>query len=175
MTNTRIAVELAVLLLIILGLGWLFMVLLPVAFGSGSAVDPQIPVNPPPQPRISFARVVESGVDAGASQLPRRAKDTMEWVTDRWDLHPTDIETVGPSETMAGSPALTMTLTENAAAQMTQYSRSLIGQKMAIIVDDQIVVVATVNEAMSSQFIVSGSFSAEEIRGLVRSLNPSHP
>jgi len=174
MTNTRIGVELAILLLIGLGCGWLAMQLFSASTGPGSTVDPQIPANPQPLSSISIARVVDSGVDAGASQLPYPAKVRVEWVIDRWNLEPSDIEAATATFDQTGSPALLVSLTKTAAGQMGEYSRRMIGQKMAIIIDDQIVVLATVNGALWDKLLLSGNFSDREITDLVRSFDRPH-
>ncbi|RTZ88283.1 MAG: hypothetical protein DSY92_11280 [Planctomycetota bacterium] len=174
MTNTRVGVELAILLLIGLGCGWLAMQLFSASAGPGSTVDPQIPANPQPLSSISIARVVDSGVDAGASQLPYPAKVRVEWVIDRWNLEPSDIEAATATRDDVGSPALAVTLTKTAGDQMGEYSRRMIGQRMAMIIDDQIVVLAVVNDAVFTKFVISGNFSDREITDLVRSFDRPH-
>lgn len=174
MTNTRIGVELAILLLVVLGFGWLVMLLFSEISGPGSTVDPQIPANPQELSRLSFARVADSWVEAGASQLPYPAKESEVLVIDRWQLGTSDIEAAKATVDQTGSPALSVTLTKAAGDQMGEYSRRMIGQRMAMIIDDQIVVLAVVNDAFSTKFIVSGTFSRAEITDLVRSLDRTH-
>ena len=106
MTNTRIGVELTILLLVLLGFGWLVMLLFSEISGPGSTVDPQIPANPQALSRLSFARVADSWVDAGASQLPYPAKESEVLVIDRWQLEPSDIEAAKATVDDTGSPAL---------------------------------------------------------------------
>jgi|JYMV01.1.fsa_nt_gi preprotein translocase subunit SecD len=174
MTNTRIGVELTILLLVLLGFGWLVMLLFSEISGPGSTVDPQISANPQPLSRLSFARVADSWVDAGTSQLPYPAKESEVLVIDRWQLEPSDIEAAKATVDDTGSPALSVTLTEAAGDQMREYSRRMIGQRMAMIIDDQVVVLAVVNDAVSGKFVISGTFSRAEIRDLVRSLDRTH-
>jgi preprotein translocase subunit SecD len=118
--------------------------------------------------------VVDSGNHAGASQVPYPARESKEWVIDRWDLEPTDIEQATATVDPTGSPALAVSLTKAAGDHMREYSQRMIGQSMAIIIDDQIVVLAVVNDAFSTKFIVSGTFSRAEITDLVRSLDRTH-
>jgi preprotein translocase subunit SecD len=165
---------LAVLLLVVLGFGWLVILLFSASSGPGSTVDPQFPENPQPMSILSFARGVDSAVDAGASQLPYPAEEREVWVIDRWQLEPSDIEEAKATVDQTGSPALSVTLTEAAGDQMREYSHRLIGQRMALIIDDQIVLLARVNEAISDKIQISGDFSDEEISGLVRSLDRTH-
>ena len=174
MTNTRIGVELAVLLLVVLGFGWLVMLLFSEISGPGSTVDPQNPANPQSMSRLSFARVTDSWVDAGTSQLPYPAKESEVLVIDRWQLESSDIEAAMAVSTQTGSPALSVTLTEAAGDQMLEYSRQMIGERMVGIIDDQIIFLAVVNDAVSTKFIISGTFSGAEIRDLVRSLDQTH-
>ena len=174
MTNTRIGVELAILLLVVLGFGWLVMLLFSEVSGPGSTLDPQIPANPQPLSRLSFARVADSWVDAGASQLPYPAKESEVLVIDRWQLESSDIEAAMATVDQAGSPALSVTLTEAAGDQMLEYSRQMIGERMVAIIDDQIIFLAVVNDAVSTKFIISGTFSRAEITDLVRSLDGTY-
>ncbi|MEO2148806.1 MAG: hypothetical protein ABGY15_01330 [bacterium] len=174
MTNTRVGVELAVLLLVVLGFGWLVILLFSASSGPGSTVDPQIPENSQPLSSLSFARVVDSAVEEGASQLPYPAKERVEWVIDRWQLEPSDIEEARATVDQIGSPAFLVTLTEAAGDQMREYSHRMIGQRMAMIIDDQIVVLVLVNEAVSDKIQISGDFSKAEISGLVRSFDRTH-
>lgn len=174
MTNTRIGVELAILLLVVLGFGWLVMLLFSEVSGPGSTLDPQIPANPQPLSRLSFARVADSWVDAGTSQLPYPAKESEVLVIDRWQLESSDIEAAMATVDQTGSPALSVTLTEAAGDQMLEYSRQMIGERMVAIIDDQIIFLAVVNDAVSTKFIISGTFSRAEITDLVRSLDGTY-
>ncbi len=130
--------------------------------------------TPPPLSSLSFAKVIDSPGDSSASQLPFPAGDRVEWVVDRWHLQSADLERVRATVDNHGSAALSVTLIETAGAQMREYSQRLIGQRMAVIIDDQIVLLALVKSAVSDRIIISGDFSNEEIAALLRSLEGTH-
>ncbi len=130
--------------------------------------------TPAPLSNLSFATVVDSPLATGASQFPFPARDGVEWVIDRWQLESSDLEKATATVDHHGSPALSVTLTESAGARMKEYSQRRIDQRMAVIIDDQIVLLAVVKDAVSDRIIISGDFSDEEIDALLRSLDGSY-
>jgi preprotein translocase subunit SecD len=69
-----------------------------------------------------------------------------------------------------GGPAVSFSLNSKGTKQMEKYSAANIGKKMAIVLDERVIVVATIQTTLSYDNRITGGFTAEYVDDLVLKL-----
>jgi len=80
------------------------------------------------------------------------------------------LKRVGPASDDMGRPVVRFEFDERGAAYFSELTGSHTGQFMAMLLDDRVYSCPRINERISNAGIISGNFSTEEVRKLVRSL-----
>jgi hypothetical protein len=91
----------------------------------------------------------------------------------RFSLH--DIESVGYSQDQMGYPAVSFELKKERAKDFGDWTASILRKHMAIVLDDEILTLATVLSRLPGGGIIEGGargFSKEEVQLLMESLKP---
>jgi preprotein translocase subunit SecD len=81
-----------------------------------------------------------------------------------------DVASIGYSQDQMGYPAVSFELTKQRQKDFGAWTKSIIGQGMAIVLDDEIVTLATVHSQLPGSGIIeggTGGFSKEEVKALV--------
>lgn len=87
-----------------------------------------------------------------------------------------DVASAGRTQDVFGWPAVSFELEKKRKADFSAWTRSLVGHGLAIVLDDEILTLATVRSELPGGGVIeggSGGFSKEEVKLLVELLTPS--
>ncbi len=81
-----------------------------------------------------------------------------------------DVRNANRSADQYGAPAVSFTLNNQGQGKMEKYSAANIGQRMAIVLDNRIESVATIESVLNYDIQISGTFTQQEVDDLVLTL-----
>jgi len=82
-----------------------------------------------------------------------------------------DLENARPSKDNYGSPNIAFTLASPGAAKFRNYTSKNIGQKLAIVLDNEILSAPVIQDVLSKEAVITGNFTVEEAEDMARILN----
>jgi len=88
-----------------------------------------------------------------------------------------DIESTGFSQDSMGYPAASFELKKERTKDFGDWTEGILGHRMAIVLDDEILTIATVRSRLPGGGIIeggAGGFSKDEVKDLVELLRPAH-
>jgi SecD/SecF fusion protein len=84
-----------------------------------------------------------------------------------WDFTGADLATVHKSQDQVGLPAVYFELRPSKTGPFTDFTEKYKGQRMAILLNNEVATAPTINETLPGRGIISGSFTDAEVDSLV--------
>ncbi len=125
-----------------------------------------------PQGRVEM-RLAELEPGPGLVEARLRDGDSVVYLHEQVELVTTDFSDVQRTLDESGRPAITFKLTAQGAEKLSALTAANIGQTLAIVVDDVVIVAAKIQSRISSSGQITGSFTDEEVAKIVRAINGS--
>lgn len=90
---------------------------------------------------------------------------------ERFRYRSDDLESVGVSTDSVGLPAVFVELANSRKAAFGRFTREHVGDRLAIVFDDEVLTLATINEELKGSFIMSGGARGFEFEDIHRYVN----
>ena len=148
--------------------------------------------TPESQPKLEFRLVVEqSGAETEALQLKGKLgsmeKEKTLFTRKAADFGGEDLKSVTTVSSknskidptgkglVTESTAIAVTLSKSAGERMGVWSKGHLGERLAIVLDGQILMAPTVQSPLGAHFMIEGNFSSSEAKAIVKKLTTKKP
>lgn len=124
---------------------------------------------------LEFRLVVEAG-DPDALPFPRwNAPPDKDWSLHLGPPEPFEVARIHSSYDKFGFPAVGFEIAKADRARFEDFTKSLVGSRLAIVVHGEVVTAPEIDEPLPGSGIITGGafgFSEEDVRDLIRAMDP---